>query len=235
MQSVTYPWDSSVVSGSSSVSQCEGDDPVVKEIIHAPAIPWIITRNRIGVGLVNVAQAAAGNQSPKSGGDDDVVREQRAILEPDAEVETEFTVNLVSQERGFNGVGFDEVDVVHVDETAELRRDFDFCSNAEEQEARIHEIGLAFGFAAAQIRHEAVALLQTHRRTREIKSLPHVPTERPAREIGIVEDRVEAIAFAVLSVAVARSVKERRFEANPIPVVRKFQGRHLRIDVHRSP
>src|SRR5204863_9933577 len=106
-----------VVIGSSSVSQCEGDDPVVKEIIHVAAIRWIITGNGIGVGLVNVAKAAAGNQRPKSGGDDDVVREQRAILEPDAEVETEFTVNLVGQQRGLDGVRLDEINVVHVDET----------------------------------------------------------------------------------------------------------------------
>src|SRR2546426_194279 len=104
MQSVTYPRDSSSVSGSSSVSQCEGDDPVVKEIIHATAIRWIITRNGIGVGLINVAKAAAGNQRPKSGGDDEVVREQRAILEPDAEVETEFTINFVGQQRRFDRV-----------------------------------------------------------------------------------------------------------------------------------
>src|SRR5438046_7509227 len=47
----------------------------------------LITGNRIGIGLVNVAKTAAGNQRPKPGGNNDVVRQQRAILKANAEVE----------------------------------------------------------------------------------------------------------------------------------------------------
>src|SRR6185436_7692594 len=55
--------------------------------------------------------------------------------------------------------------------------------------------------------------------------------ELTACEVRIVEDGVKAGRFAVIGIAVAGGAKVRGAEANPVPVVGKFQRPHPRVNV----
>src|SRR5262245_34102663 len=69
----------------SSVGECDRDQSAVKKIIHAPAaISSVESRHGIGARLINVPESAARNQRAEARGDNNIVREQRTILEADA-------------------------------------------------------------------------------------------------------------------------------------------------------
>src|SRR5207253_845570 len=92
-----------------------------------------------------------------------------------------------------------------------------------------------FGFAGAQVRHEAIPLLQVHGSARKVETLVDIPTERSAGEVRVIHDGIKAVGFAIPSIAVAGSINNRSLVADPIAVIGKFEGAKLSIDINRSP
>src|SRR2546423_3449965 len=63
-----------------SIGQRQSENSAVEKIIHLSRARSGITEHRVRIGAINVLVALSRNQKPRAGGQDDVVREQRAIL-----------------------------------------------------------------------------------------------------------------------------------------------------------
>src|SRR5438067_10521150 len=77
------------------IRQRQRQNPAIEKIIHLPGARTGITENRIGVRAVNVFVALSWNQKPRAGGEDDVVRQQRAILNPKTAIEPDRIARVV--------------------------------------------------------------------------------------------------------------------------------------------
>src|SRR5438105_4211067 len=177
--------------GASLVGQRQRNNSAVEKIVHLTGARAGITENRIRVRAINVFVALAWDQETGAGSEDDVVRQQRPILNPEAAIEADLIAGAVGEEDLADRFRFRHPDVVHVQECFQFRRDIGVVPVSENDRARIDEVRLPFAFARAQIDHETVALLKVHRRAAEIESLMHEKAERPAEEERLVEDRVE--------------------------------------------
>src|SRR4051812_26197509 len=72
---------------SSSVSQRRRQNSAVEKIIHLAGSRSGITENRVGVRAINVLVTVARDQEADAGGEDDVVRKQRPVLNPETAIE----------------------------------------------------------------------------------------------------------------------------------------------------
>ena len=93
------------------------------------------------------------------------------------------------------------------------------------------KLALALDLARAQVGHQAAAVDQVD--AEQPDGLPLPVAELAAGEVGVVEDGVEAGGVAVVGVVVAGGPEERRAEADPVAVVGQFDGGHLGVDVLR--
>ena len=69
-------------------------------------------------------------------------------IENQAEIQADFLIDFVGEQRGLDRIRFGEANVIGVNETAQLRRDFDFGAEPVEEHARIHKVRLAFAFCS---------------------------------------------------------------------------------------
>src|SRR5262249_44897068 len=114
----------------------------------------------------------------------------------------------------------------------ELGRDVDVRADADDGDARVDEVGLAFGLAGAEVRNKGVALLEVHRSAREVEALVNVPAKRSADEEGVIENGVEAAGGAVGGRAVTGGVEAGKLEANPIAIVAELERCHAGADIY---
>ena len=130
----------------------------------------------------------------------------------------------------FDRLGFGEPDVVEIDESLEFWGDIDVASEADDHHSWVDEIGLALGFAGAEVGDEGVALFQADAGAREVESLVDIPAKRAADEEGMIEDGIEAASDVVGGVVVAAGIEAGEFEADPIAIVAEFESGHLGVD-----
>src|SRR2546421_4925150 len=206
--------------GASSVRQRQRHNSVVEKIIHLSRIRSRIPEDRVRVGAINVLVALPRNQEPGAGGDDDVVRQQRPVLDPETAIEPDLIAGAVREQDLPDYFRLGHPDVVHVQERFQFRRAIGVVSIPEDDRAGIHEVRLAFAFARPQIDHETIALLKVHRGAAEIESLVNEERERAADEKWLVENRVEPGGVRVPRIIVAAGVKAGELEAQPILVDR---------------
>src|SRR5205085_11206945 len=140
----------------------ERHDRAVEKWIDMAGRRTGIAMNGNSVRSINIFVAPAWNQKSASGGDDDVVGEKRPPFESRAAIEREIVARFVREQDELGRFGRDRADIVHVDESFELRQDVAVESITENQRAWINEVGLAFRFARAEIDHQAVALFKIH-------------------------------------------------------------------------
>lgn len=215
-----------------SVSERYRHDRVIEKIIHRAGGSWRRkARHGRGAGAVDVAEPGARQEHAEAGGENNVVVEQRAELEAEAAIKPHLGADFVREQLGLDGVGLGEVDVIHVEKGAQFRRHIEVRAEAVDEDAGVDEVGLAFGFAAAEIGHKAVALFQTDGGAGKVEALARPVAEGAAGEVGIVDDGVEAGGGAVLGVAVAGSVEEGGLVTNPVLVVGEFERGHLGVDL----
>ena len=81
-----------------SVCKGQGQDAAIIKIIDVAGISsGVVSGHRVGIGLVDVTEAAAGNQRAQAGGNDDIVGEQWSILETEAEIPAELASHFIGQ------------------------------------------------------------------------------------------------------------------------------------------
>ena len=86
------------------------------------------------------------------------------------------------------------------------------------EHARIDEVRLSFGLAAAQRgQHAARGRSRPTRGLRRAAGPADPEAERPAGDVRVVEDRVEPLRLVVVGIAVARRADERRSRADTSP------------------
>ena len=126
---------------SQSINERDREERVVEKAVHLPGfILRTITGDVLGVSTVDVAVAGSGEKCSETGGDDDVVGEQRAILKTEAAIEAEFVAGFVRLQGDFDGLGFGEPNVVHVGEGFQLRRDVNVGADAKDEDTGVYEV-----------------------------------------------------------------------------------------------
>ena len=90
---------------------------------------------------------------------------------------------------------------------------------------------MSLKFAGAKVGDEALALDQADAEELEVLALP--VAEFAPCEVGVVENRVETFCGSVVGIIIARGIKERSFEANPVAVDGEFERGHLGVDILR--
>src|SRR5206468_5419455 len=112
------------------------------------------------------------------------------------------------KEHAFERLRLVHAKIVRVDAQSHLARELGIDAAARHQESRIDEVRLAFGFAAAKRRQNAVSADKTHERLRQSNPLPVPEAERAAADVRVIENRIESIAAAITRVAIARREDE---------------------------
>ena len=107
--------------------------------------------------------------------------------------------------------------IVRVDAQSHLARELGIDAAARHQEPRIDEVRLAFGFAAAKRRQNAVSADKTHERLRQSNPLPVPEAERAAADVRVIENRIESVA--------ARREDEHRLRTQPVAIDGRLHGR----------
>src|SRR6516162_1053619 len=100
----------------------------------------------------------------------------------------------------FERRGVVEAQVIEVQNRRELLSQVGRIAGVEQLQTGIDEVRLTLAFVA-EVRQERAAVLERRQSVSCAEALPHPPTERAAGEVGIVEDRIETVGFAVARVA----------------------------------
>src|SRR4029453_15284237 len=131
------------------------------------------------------------------------LREPRPVAYAHAHVPAEFCIRVAcGRQDGLQGLHLGQAHVVHVREATKLRGQGEFDTEAGNPDAWVDEVCRTPGLGGSKVRHEAVALLELRTGTGQLEGLARIVAERPAEKEGIVEDRVEAGATAVLRVCI---------------------------------
>src|SRR5437763_6304044 len=96
--SFSGPAQSGMVLGASLVGQRQRNNSAVEKIVHLTGARAGITENRVRVRAINVFVALAWDQETGAGSEDDVVRQQRPILNPEAAIEADLIAGAVREE-----------------------------------------------------------------------------------------------------------------------------------------
>ena len=94
-----------------------------------------------------------------------------------------------------------EPKIVRIENQFQFRGNLEVRTCIDQEQTRIHKVGLPFDLARRQVRKDAVAVHQI--RSHQAEALPVPEAVRSAGEVGVVEDRVESARLAVLRRAVA--------------------------------
>src|SRR5438874_2367548 len=176
------------------------------------------TKDRLGVRLVNIFVTSTRNQEASSSCDNDVLCKQRTPLKSRAAIKCEIVACAIGEKDEFGCGRIYGANVINVHEASQFRRDLGVQTVADDKDAWIDEVRLAFRFARAEIDYQTVALLKIHRRTAKIETLVREKTERPADEKRPVKHSVEPGRVRVSRIVIAATVKDREFVALPILV-----------------
>src|SRR5262245_39995122 len=149
----------------------------------------------------------------------DIVDQQRAVDEAQAVVDTDVVPDSVLELHELQRRWVLEADVVHVQHGDQPGLELRGETDVQDAHARVHEVRLAFLFAAAEARQQAEAVYQHDVRPREPDALALPEAERPTGEVRVVEDGVEPTRYPVGRVAITRRPECGSLEAQPVAVV----------------
>src|SRR5438105_3490488 len=146
-----FPGAWGLVLGVSSISQRQRHDSAIEKIIHFTRRRIVIAENRVGIGAVNFLVALSRNKKSGAGGENDVVGEQWAPLKTEAEIEPEIVIGVIGEKDQLSCRGVDGANIIRVHKSAELRRDVGVEPVTDDENPGVNKVGLAFGFAGAEI------------------------------------------------------------------------------------
>src|SRR5438093_7602770 len=106
--------------------------------------------------VVELAEAAAGEEHGDAAEDDGVVVEPRAVFEAAGEVEADVAGDLVLEDESFQRRGLVEPDVVGVVDEPKSRGDVEIDAGVEEPQAWVDEVALPLDAAGAEVGVEAL-------------------------------------------------------------------------------
>src|SRR5262249_29550629 len=115
-----------------------------------------------------------------------------------------------------------EPEVVQVEDGFELLSNVGIGPGVVNKDSGIDEVGLAFKFAAAQTREQAVTTDQSHCGLSEPDFLAVPEAESSTRKFGKIKNRVKSSCSTVKWVLIAGRPKERPAYPKPIPILGKF-------------
>src|SRR5262249_8700421 len=184
--------------------------------------------NAAGQIVVKVMEALAGDQRGHAHGEDDVVAQERAVLDAETEIDADEVGDIVREGEYLQRLRAIEPEKIGVSDQADFRRDVEIDAGIGEVETGVDEVTLSLDLARLQVRQQALAAGEIDAEQPNRLSLP--VAELAAGEIGIVENRIEAGGVSVARVLIAGSPEERGAETNPVSIIGKLNRGHLRED-----
>src|SRR3989442_15987284 len=149
---------SSTSAGASSIRQGEREEGRVERVVRERVRPLETVRPEPERRLrVDVTQAAARLERGGSGGDHDVLDEERPPARADAPVVADFVPVVRLEEERLEDFGVVEAEEVGVEEHLELGRYVDFGGHVEQEEPGVDEIRLALELPQSETRDDAAA------------------------------------------------------------------------------
>src|SRR5437762_6711093 len=145
--------------------------------------------NRCGVSPVDILVSQTRNQKTRYRRDDNVFGKQRAPFKSGAAIEREIVARVVGEKHQLSRVRADRPDVIYVYKALKFRCDVGIQAVTDNEGPGIDEVGLAFGFAGAEVDHQAVALFKIDRGAAQIEALMRVKAERSADKKRPVQNR----------------------------------------------
>ena len=179
--------------------------------------------------MVQVLEAGSRDQRGDTSGHDDVVAQQRPVLETSAQVGADIIADAVLEDEGPQGLRLVKPQEVDVVDHPQSGRQLEVHSAVDQEQAGVDEIALPLGLARTEIRNQALAVDQVNAEQLDCLALP--VTEIAAGKVRVVQDRIETGGMLVIGVVVAGRPEELGAEADPVAVVGEFHGGHLGVDV----
>src|SRR5947209_5597525 len=180
---------SSTSAGASSIRQGEREEGRVERVVRERLRPLETVRPEPERRLrVDVTQAAARLERGGSGGDHDVLDEERPPARADAPVDADVVPDVRLEEEPLEDFGVVEAEEVGVEEHLELGRDVDVGAHVEQEEPGVDEVRLALELARPETRDEAVAALELQSRAGQGQALADPVAEATPGEVRGVEE-----------------------------------------------
>ena len=118
------------------------------------------------------------------------------------EVHADEAVNVALEQELFEHVRFVEPKEVDVVNHPQFGSQIEIGADVEEEQARVDEVGLAFGLISPQVGQQAFTIDEVDTEQRD--GLPLPETEGTTSEVRIIQDCVEAVGLAIFGVMLKR-------------------------------
>src|SRR5437016_3033321 len=179
---------------------------------------------------VDVFETLAWLEGGGAAGKDHIFGERWAVFDADRKVFADGVMDRRLEEEVFERLGAFKTEKVEIGKAPQLGGDFEVAATVGQEDSGVDEIGLTLFFACAERRNKAAGGGEENTRAEKANGFAIPEAEDAAREIGEVDDGVEAAGAGIAGIAVPRSIESGDAVADPVPVIGNFRGGQRGVD-----